>query len=156
MTHCWLSDVPNWIQAIATVGIAGLTLLTLIVLNGYAKDTKRIANSSVDQIENSQMPFLALIRTPEKDWLVANQGYGAAINVCFRAYGGDTPKLELPPIAAGAFSDKYAAFGNAAGAKREMRLDYESLSGRKYATRITWHADGDVRTEFVKDPKPVE
>lgn len=55
------TNVPNWIEALAAVGIVGLTYLTLIVLKGYAADTKTIAMASASQTENAQKPFLALV-----------------------------------------------------------------------------------------------
>jgi hypothetical protein len=63
--------MPNWIQALAAAALVILTWRSLLVLRGYAKDTKTIADKSVEQIEksvqqmeNSQKPFLALIFKP--------------------------------------------------------------------------------------------
>ena len=61
MTH-----LQNWIQAIAAAALVILTWKSLLVLRGYAKDTRTIADKSVEQIvisiqqtENAQKPFLA-------------------------------------------------------------------------------------------------
>ena len=61
---------------------------TLVILYGYARDTKTIAEKSVEQVENAQMPFLALV-SKEADvrphftggWVLENQGSGAALNI---------------------------------------------------------------------------
>jgi hypothetical protein len=44
---------PNWIQAFATVALVVLTGAALVVLYRYAKDTKTIAEKSVEQSENA-------------------------------------------------------------------------------------------------------
>src|SRR5690349_11101744 len=80
-------DLPNWIQAISAIAIVILTGITLLVLRGYASDTKTIAKVSTSQTENSQMPFLAVVRIPaHEQWHIQNQGFGPAINV---RYTGD-------------------------------------------------------------------
>jgi hypothetical protein len=46
----------------ATVVLALLTAWTLCVLWGYARDTKRIAETSNEQLESSQTPFIVLVK----------------------------------------------------------------------------------------------
>jgi hypothetical protein len=80
---------PAWIQAGTSIALCILTVLTLIVLCIYARDTHKIAKTSVEQLNNSQMPFLALRRTGQQsssnrriaDWCIENQGNSAAINI---------------------------------------------------------------------------
>jgi hypothetical protein len=81
MNHCIILNLPNWIQALAAAAIAALTYRTLSVLKKYAEDTQKIAEASVSQIENTQMPFLAVVR--REAWTVENQGFGPAINIVF-------------------------------------------------------------------------
>jgi hypothetical protein len=50
-----LVDFPNWIEALAALGLAFLTYRTLLVLKDYAADTKTIAKASASQLENAQM-----------------------------------------------------------------------------------------------------
>jgi hypothetical protein len=50
----------SWLQAVSSVLLVLLTGAALYALCGYAKDTKRIADDSATQVEQSQMPFLAL------------------------------------------------------------------------------------------------
>jgi hypothetical protein len=101
MAQCILGTLPNWIQALAAISIVGLTLITLIVLKHYAADTKTIARASVSQLENSQMPFLAVIMRPNTvhstgGWGIENQGFGPAINVLYSSTGHkDTPHMAL-------------------------------------------------------------
>jgi hypothetical protein len=61
--------MTNWIEALAAVvaasaavGVMRLTYLSLVVLKAYAADTKKIAEASVSQREDSQMPFLTTLR----------------------------------------------------------------------------------------------
>ncbi len=42
---------PDWVQAIASALLVGLTAATLIVLWGYARDTKMIAGAAEDSAE---------------------------------------------------------------------------------------------------------
>jgi|GEM_PF-5359990 len=60
MTQCVLANLPSWIQAFAALCLVLLTLLTLIELKKYVRDTNKIADASVSQLETSQMPFLAV------------------------------------------------------------------------------------------------
>ena len=54
-------EVRTWIQTVAEVVLAGVTTWTLVVLRRYARDTKKIAENSSEQLENSQTPFVALV-----------------------------------------------------------------------------------------------
>ena len=91
---CFILNWQNWIQsvaaligALAAIGLAALTFLTLLILRNYAADTKRIANDSSSQVERSQMPFLALVWRPQRGvpdeytWYLENQGFGPAVNI---------------------------------------------------------------------------
>jgi hypothetical protein len=51
------------------------------VLRRYAADTKKIAQASVAQTENNQMPFVALVEKYEAGWSVENRGFGCALNI---------------------------------------------------------------------------
>ena len=73
-------NLPNWIEAVAALGMLVLTYLTLVVLKDYADDTKTIAKSSASQFENTQMPFLVVAPKPQNGWVIENQGFGPAIN----------------------------------------------------------------------------
>src|SRR5690242_609644 len=108
MLLCDISAATNWIQAVAAVALVLLTLLTLLVLIRYAADTKRIAEASVSQTENSQMPCLVVTRLYEPShrtigWGIQNQGTGPALNIRFTGFnGGNEPAMKpTPPLAAG-------------------------------------------------------
>ena len=78
---------PSWIQAGTSIVLCILTVMTLIVLCIYAWDTHKIAKTSVEQLNNSQIPFLALGKSGNTDnsvWLIENQGNSAALNLCER------------------------------------------------------------------------
>jgi hypothetical protein len=87
-----MCDLPSWIQAISAVILVLATIATLIVLLGYAADTKRIAENSIkqasaslaqasastdqanasneqakisaQQLEDAQTPFIGLVLAP--------------------------------------------------------------------------------------------
>jgi hypothetical protein len=152
MAQCFLLNLPSWIQALAAVSIVYLTVRTLLVLRDYAADTKRIARAGVTQIENSQMPFLALamsynLQGLAAGWVIANQGSGPAINVKFSHIQSGSGVLSIPPIAAKEASEVYPAVGNAATAHEAIQIDYESLSGSKYLTVIRWEG-AMMQTQF--------
>jgi hypothetical protein len=91
MAEYIIAALPNWIQALDAICLVILTLLTLIILRGYAADTKTIADTSVSQTENSQMPFLAVAMregdgNAQGGWTVENQGFGPALNIGFSDY----------------------------------------------------------------------
>ena len=107
MVQYILTTGADWLQALAAVGIVILTLLTLHVLREYASDTKRIAQASVKQTENSQLPFLAVFFQPntavdQEGWTVANQGSGPAINISWGTVQGGRLIYRIPSFAAGA------------------------------------------------------
>ena len=83
----------------AEVALVVVTSWTLIVLRGYAADTKIIARSAAAQTENSQMPFIALVITTGVDrtvypWAIRNQGFGPAVNIYYtRFLGEDKPPM---------------------------------------------------------------
>ena len=133
-----LSDnLPSWIQAISAACIVALTFLTLIVLRKYAADTRTIADASASQIENSQMPFLAVVMRPETHdstggWGIENQGFGPAIDVSYSSI-----------VAA------HADIADAFALKQRLVIRYESLSGAKYCTTVTM-TKNVMQTQFAK------
>jgi hypothetical protein len=76
--QCFLSN-PNWIQVV-------LTGVTLIVLCVYVYDTRRIAQASVAQAENSQKPFLVLLPKPAE---FERHGGGWALDIYWSGQGPD-------------------------------------------------------------------
>lgn len=157
MLLCDISAVTNWIQAIATVAIVVLTLLTLLVLIRYAADTKRIAEVSASQTENSQMPCLVVINAQDGAghyrWAIENQGSGPALNIRFTGYsGGNEPVTKtLTPLGANhrqfVHNDLTEVFLRW---PRDFRMDYESLSNARYSTTV--NMEGDMQTQFHRAP----
>jgi hypothetical protein len=103
-----LPGLPTWIEAIAGVWLAVVTTWTLVVLRRYAADTKIIARNSNEQIENAQMPFVALVETTGESrripWAMKNEGFGAAVNIIYtRFLGIDKPTMMqwMMPLAPG-------------------------------------------------------
>jgi hypothetical protein len=157
MAQCLMSNLPSWIQALAAVGIVGLTLATLMVLKDYAGDTKTIASASASQIENSQMPFLAVRQKEQENvpnqaggWVLENQGSGPAININYRFHhqGAEIVRHQ-PPISPGAQRSVHNDFTNATGDPAGFEIRYESLSGLEYRTYITWEA-GVMQIRFQR------
>src|SRR2546421_3802281 len=122
--YCYVVEWPNWIQAGAAIGIVALTLLTLIVLKKYARDTKTIADASVSQLKHSQMPFLAIVMRPstkESDggWGIQNQGFGPAINVRYSGHSREASHTQsIEPLAKGATEAVHADIADAFNLKR--------------------------------------
>jgi hypothetical protein len=159
MMHCILLNMPNWIEAIsavvaasAAVALMRLTYLTLIVLRGYAADTKTIAIASVSQREDSQMPFLAVASEQNGGgWGIYNQGFGPAINISYSRY--DRGRREMDPIAPLAPGGRYTVhneYVNAVGNPAGFEIQYESLSGLRYRTMHTWGEGGVMQTRFER------
>jgi hypothetical protein len=149
-----LDNLPNWIQAFAAISIVGLTLVTLIVLKDYATDTKRIARASVSQLENAQMPFLALIMReslPDNPggWGIQNQGFGPAMNVSFGSGRSDAAVRHLGSMPTGETQPVHYDIEDAFGLTQQVVIEYESLSGMKYRT-IVAKSDDVMNTKFDK------
>ncbi|PYX33187.1 MAG: hypothetical protein DMG77_00775 [Acidobacteria bacterium] len=150
---CILANVPAWIQALAAVCLVILTLLTLIVLKGYAADTNTIAQASVSQLENSQMPFLAVAFGDQEGggWGIYNQGFGPAINISYSRYDRERREMfPIPPIAPGRRQIVHNEYAHAVGNPAGFEIQYESLSGAKYRTLISWDEQGTARVQFQK------
>ena len=145
--QCILINLPNWIEALAALGIVALTYLTLVVLKDYAADTKTIAKASASQLENAQMPFLVVV--PQSGWVIENQGFGPAINATwsYTQYGlVIRPLPALPPTA---IYDVQNIFPQLIGNPPGVSIDYESLSGLRYQTLITW-GEGSPIIKFAR------
>jgi len=119
----------------AAVGIVFLTFRTLIVLQGYAANTKKIAEASVNQTENSQLPFLAVAMKPTDPGgrAIENQGFGPALNISFTV--GKTTYFKAP-LAKGDKHHVHNQVNRAVGEAFEIK--YESLSGLKIPHSVTW------------------
>jgi hypothetical protein len=142
------ADLPSWIQALAALSLVILTFLTLIVLRGYAADTKAIANVSASQTESSQMPFLAVVMR-SGGWGIENQGLGPAINV---RYGTHPAQRSIGALPAGNIYAAHADIADAFSLKQRVLIEYESLSGMKYLTLVTM-VDSVIQTKFQKLPR---
>ena len=116
-----------------------LTFLTLRVLRRYADDTKKIADVSSSQTENSQMPFLAVMLRMRPDneeagWGIENQGFGPALNVMYRISGR---RSSIGSLSEGAIQATHGDIADAFAIQQPVLIDYESLSGKKYRTTVT-------------------
>jgi hypothetical protein len=152
-----LINLPNWIEALAALGIVALTYLTLVVLKDYAADTKLIARASGSQLEASQMPFLVVVekpRTPEYEggWVIENQGFGPAINATWTYTQAGKVILPIPSLAPRAFRGVQNRYPQLIGNPQGVSIDYESLSGLKYQTLITWGNEGSPVIQFNLPP----
>jgi len=159
--QCILANLPNWIQALVAVGILVFTGWTLSVLRGYAADTNRIAEASVtqtkmsaSQLEHSQMPFLGFAISLDRfgqqaGWGIENQGSGPAINVKWVQIQSGKGVRSIPSLAVGATTGPDTEVGNTVMEHAGMQIDYESLSGLKYRTVITWEG-AIMQTQFQR------
>jgi hypothetical protein len=145
-------DWPNWIQAISALCIVFLTVATLIVLRGYAADTKTIATVSTAQTENSQKPFLAIIiKENAGGWNIQNQGFGPALNIRYTGdnQGNERVMRSTHPIAAGEWREFHNVISTVLARWHVFEMEYQSLSGCKYSTIVTIE-NNETRTEFSK------
>jgi hypothetical protein len=139
-----MCELSSWIQTAATVTLAFVTAWTLIVLRAYAKDTKTLATNSSKQIENSQTPFVTLVMTPDKvsdsDWAIKNQGFGVAVRISYTQHSGDgrPPTMHwTTSLGPGEQRRVMRSDGNLIAEPGGFKVEYESLTGRKYRTRRT-------------------
>jgi hypothetical protein len=146
-----------WVQAVTSLLLVGLTFVTLLVLFLYAQDTHKLANASIEQVRNAQMPFLALVRI-EKDnvfrnerlaaftpptyqlWAIENQGNAPAINIkvsgrCAAGAKGEQKTITqfLNPIPPGGNSSLKV---HSSERIENCQIDYTSLDGRGFRTQV--------------------
>jgi hypothetical protein len=141
----------SWLQAVSSVLLVLVTGATLYVLYGYAKDTKRIADDSATQVERSQMPFLAAASEEPDGWFLENQGFGPALNVHYSSYvTGNLVMRPIQPLGPQRRRNLHNEIVAALG-RGELRLGYESLSGKRYRTSVV-QRDGAWQTDFRKLP----
>jgi hypothetical protein len=130
------------IQTATQVVLTLATIGTLIVLIGYAKDTKTIARNSSEQIEGSLLPFVALVEREDSashssHWAIKNLGRGPALNIRYSrdVGGGKTIMQGITPLApSGPYFVENADEDLAT--KGGFTVEYESLSGKKYRTTV--------------------
>jgi hypothetical protein len=143
MTH----ELFPWIQPVSEAMLALLAVLSIIVLMKYAADTRIIAKNSSKQVENSQKPFVAPIKATEFSdkfaWALKNQGFGPAINVSYS--GGTADPSTMQSINSLAVGEQYPLPGETGNLEKRDRftVEFQSLSGKKYSTTVTW-TDGKV------------
>ncbi|MGB8496076.1 MAG: hypothetical protein WCE53_16880 [Candidatus Acidiferrum sp.] len=134
-------DTMLCIQTITQVVLALVTMGALIVLIGYARDTKTIAKNGSEQIESSLLPFIALVEREESghssNWAIKNLGKGPALNIYYsRSLSNDKPKMQaITPLAPSAQYFVENADEDLT-TKGSFTVDYESLSGKKYRTTV--------------------
>lgn len=144
-------------QTILSALLVLLTGATLVVLYGYAKDTRRIADDSSTQVERSQMPFLS-ITMRENDangqggWILQNQGFGPALNVAFSDYrNGERYMHPIPPLGTGATRNNlHNEIVGALAHPEGFEVRYDSMSGKAYRTTVVRGDGGALETIFHK------
>jgi hypothetical protein len=130
-----ISNLPNWIQAGAAVALVVLTAATLWVLKRYADDTATIAKVSALQEENSQMPFLGLVKRRSQSanfiipyWVIQNQGFGPALKVRFsvRSQEGTENQGTISALAQGEEHNLAGDAGKLVKPGTVLRIEYSS------------------------------
>jgi hypothetical protein len=154
MMSCWLVIllVP-WLQPVSEAVLAVVTSLTLVVLIKYAVDTSTIAKNSTMQLENSYLPFIALVMLTDPDrssnWAMKNQGNGTALNICYTRYlPSNQPPIRqwMTPLAPGE-SYSLPKENDHQMYASGFDVEYESISGARYRTTVDW-IDGGPKTKF--------
>lgn len=132
--------IGNNATAVQTIA----AVLGLFILCKYAWDTRTLARASTRQLEAQQMPFLS-IDIVNRICSVKNFGSGPAINIDL-AYAGETD-CRVPSLAAGDKGPYLGIFTELVN--RDITVNYESLSGTKYETRITWTVEGGLSKHHI-------
>jgi hypothetical protein len=130
----------------------GIALFMVGAFLAWNEQFNKVAASG-SQLEHSQMPFLAVVMRPDppnKGWGLENQGSGPAINGTWSYVQGGKHTHPVAALAPGARLDIHNAFAAVYGNQGGIQIQYESLSGVKYQTNITWGADGVMHTRFDK------
>ena len=97
------------------------------------------------------MPFIAMVTKTDpsriSDWAIKNEGSGPALEIYYLRYlGEDKPPMMqwMTPLAPG---DEYSLPRESG--HRDFKVEYESLSGKKYRTTVTV-SDGNRKTSFQR------
>lgn len=158
MNMILVATVPDWIQSLAAVAIVILTGWTLKVLRDYAADTKRISKSSLQQLENSQMPFLAVVNRTGKAsyglyayWVIQNQGFGPALNVRFtiKPENGEEQRGTVSALGQGEEKIFEGNHHKAISHGSVFSIEYLSLSELSYLTTAKLD-NGVMHTQFQR------
>ena len=148
---------PEGIEAVTGIALVILTFLTLMVLRGYANDTKIIAiestkqtSHSVTQTENSQRPFLTLILHEGRagivgGWKIENQGAGPALNIRYTIPEGAAQVWRtLTSLPVGGLQAYNVDID--AALHQGLTIEYDSLSGVRYRTVVTGTMNAPLTT----------
>ncbi|HTR24766.1 MAG TPA: hypothetical protein VMI10_12345 [Terriglobales bacterium] len=109
----------------------------------------------MQQIDNAQMPFLA-VRQQEQlvgqigGWVLENQGFGPALNIlCSYRQNQQDVRFQMYSLGPQTPRSLGNHFANAQGTPEGFKIEYGSVSGKKYETLIIWEA-GEMKTQFKK------
>jgi len=137
--------------------VAWLTLLFLAVNAGfvwmYLQETKKIRIASEAQLEAQIRPALTLVVPDQESLWVSNIGSGSALNLRLvrtkvelvdweaESNFGDWAKGAAVPVDQRLYTGAMVGFvGNLQGER--LHLIYESLSGKMYASVVTFEGTG--------------
>ena len=143
-----MSTALSVIETIASISTLGLAAWSLVILKEYAADTKKIADASVRQLESSQAPFVTPVLTVDEGWRLENQGVGPAINGTMSFVQNGQQSISLPNLSAGAILNLHNVLAPLVGNQGGIEIQYESLSGRKYRTLVTWGDAGVMQVRL--------
>jgi hypothetical protein len=157
-----VGDLSSLIQAIISFLTLVVGIVTIIILVGYARDTKTLADCAVKQAEEATIPYLmikpvdqassfvalpAIANLSHRVLMIANRGKGPAIGIQLIASDvtkwKDVPSYRVPVE----FAIRVVSIGDLAtdeevplpdwmrtgiGYKKRVILTYESLNGLRY------------------------
>lgn len=135
-----MSTALSVIETFASIGTLGLAAWSLVILKEYAADTKKIAEASVRQLEHSQTPFVTPVLNVDEGWRLENHGVGPAINGKLGFVQNGPQSVSLPNLSAGAILNCHNVLAPLVGNQGGSEIQYESLSGQKYRTVVSWTA----------------
>jgi hypothetical protein len=155
------------LSAFAEVIVSGLNLIvavvTLLILWGYARDTKAIAKTSVLQAEESSIPYLSIrvdVGEIFTSYVIVNQGPGPALDIVLSVQESTGNPRSLPPVDWVEKSETLGDLGidediymprwapNCAFYSRPVTLTYRSLYGSTCQSSFQRLSQGTYRKKF--------
>jgi len=140
----WLLP-PLWVKV--TIGVAVLLIAQFLAYRNKPPDS-----TDVDS-KLKQTPFVTPVmrpNPPDEGWGLENQGQGPAINGQLSFVQQGRQVRPLPCLAPGARYNVHNMFAPVVGNQGGIEIQYESLSGSKYRTLVTWGEAGAMHVRFDK------
>ena len=157
-----VNDISIWLGPLSEFGLLLLGIPTLLYLKRYADDTRTLAKSSLDQIEQGYIPYIMVREQAhtgmQHQMSFVNEGKGPTVNVTisYEKYQHELPNGEvvfketttaLPDFAV---TSKPFSFTDRLSSQAGAVIRYHSLTGKAYETKLQIGITGPVKTTFKR------